>query len=148
MRALPKEKRLNAIALLQHGRSNCWGISQSTCYRIRKEYVPHVEPSRGGRPKSITPAQRQACVRAIIIGGLDNVVDTRNALSEHLNVVVSTNTTRQALHEASLGSLGKQKKSLLTAKNVHSKLEFDEHHEDWTIHDWYRVSFSDKTKIN
>ena len=29
-------------------------------------------------------AQQQACVKTIRIGGLDNVVDARNALSEHL----------------------------------------------------------------
>ena len=63
-----------------------------------------MEPSKEGRPRSITLAQRQVCVRAIAIGGLDNVVDVRNALSEHLKVVVSTNTTRHALHEEGLKS--------------------------------------------
>ena len=37
----------------------------------------------GGRPRTITLAQQEACVGAITIGGLDNVVDVRNALSEH-----------------------------------------------------------------
>ena len=46
---------------------------------------------------------QEACVRAIIVGGLDNVVDVRNALSKRLNVVVSTNTMMHALHEAGLG---------------------------------------------
>ena len=83
------------IAMLQHGRSTrevskFLGIFESTCSRIHRECVPHVEPSRGGR----------ACVRAITVGGLDNVVNVRNALNEHLNVVVSTNTMRCALHEA------------------------------------------------
>ena len=27
-------------------------------------------------------------------------------------------------------------------------MEFAQHHQDWTIHDWYRVLFSDETKIN
>ena len=54
---------------------------------------------------SITPTQQRACVRAIIVSGLNNVVDAKNALSEHLNVIVSTKTLRQALHEVGLGSL-------------------------------------------
>lgn len=37
-------------------------------------------------------AQRRACVRTIAIGGLDSDEDVRIALSERLNVVVSTNT--------------------------------------------------------
>jgi hypothetical protein len=52
-----------------------------------------------------------ACVRTIIIGGLDIVVDMRNALSEHLIVVVSTNIVRHTLHEAGLRSLEKCRKS-------------------------------------
>ena len=54
----------------------------------------------------------------IIIDGLYNVVDVRNALSEHLNMITSTNTMRHALHEANIGSSKKQKKSLLMTKNV------------------------------
>ena len=38
-------------------------------------------------------------------------------------------------------------KSLLTIKNVRCKLEFAQHHQDWTTHDWYRVILSDETKI-
>ena len=90
--------------------SKMLNISQSTCSKICRACVPHVEPSRGGCAKSITLAQRRACVRAIIVGGLDNVVDMRNALSEHLNVAVSTNIVRHTLHEASLGSLEKCRK--------------------------------------
>ena len=58
-------------------------------------------------PKKITPAQRRRCVKTITIGGLDTIVDMGNVLSEHLNVVVSTNTMRSALHEACLESLKK-----------------------------------------
>ena len=34
------------------------------------------------------------------------------------------------------------------AKNVHCKLEFAQGLQDWTIHDWCRVIFSDETKID
>ena len=68
-------------------------------------------------------------------------------MNEHLNVVVSTNTMRRALHDASLGSLEKQNKLLLTIKNVHCKLEFAQRHQYWTIHDWYKMIIDDATKI-
>ena len=74
--------------MIHHGHitlevSKLLGISQSTCYRTCRECVSHVEPSRGGHPKSTTRAQQRACARAITVGGLDNVVDMKNALSEH-----------------------------------------------------------------
>ena len=73
----------------------------------------------------------------------------RNALSEHLEyVVVSTNRVRHALHEACLGSLEKQKKSLLKANKVHCNLEFAQCHQALTNHDWCRVILGDETKIN
>ena len=88
------------------------------------------------------------CIRAITLDGLNTAIDVRNALNKQLNVVVSTNTLKHTFHEASLRSLRKQKKSLLTAKNMHSMLEFAERHKDWSVHDWNRVIFSDETKIN
>ena len=107
MRAIPKVKWLNAIAMLQHGRSThqvskFLGIYESTCSRICNECLPHVEPSGRGHPRSTTPIQRRVCVRAITVGELNNnVVDVKNALTEDLNMVESTNTMRHALHEAS-----------------------------------------------
>ena len=111
---------------------------------IRIECVYHVEPSRGGCPRSTTLAQQRACVRTIIIGGLGNVVDVGNALSEHLNVAVSTNIVRHALHDASLGSLEKQKKLLHTAKNVCCMLENAQRHQGQTIHqsEGWRISIT------
>lgn len=47
-------------------------------------------------------SSRQACVRAITVDGLDNIIVVRNILSEYLNVVVSTNTMKHALHKLSL----------------------------------------------
>ena len=34
------------------------------------------------------------------------------------------------------------------AKNVRCRLEFSQRHQDWTIHDLYRVIFNDETKVN
>ena len=34
------------------------------------------------------------------------------------------------------------------AKNVCCRLELAQHHQDWTIHDEYRMIFSDEIKIN
>ena len=34
------------------------------------------------------------------------------------------------------------------AKNVCYRLKFAQRYQDWTIHDWYRVIFTNETKIN
>ena len=62
-------------------------------------------------------------------------------MGEQLKVVASTNTLKRVFHEVRLGSLEKQKKPLLLANNRRCKLEFARRHQDWTIHDWYRVFF-------
>ena len=72
----------------------------------------------------------------------------KNALCEQLNVVVRTNTVRRALHEVDLGSLEKYVLLLLIAKNACYTFEFAQRHQDWSIHDRYRVIFSVETKIN
>ena len=42
----------------------------------------------------------------------------------------------------------KHKKPLPTAKNVRCRLKFAQCHQDWTIHDWYRLINIDETKMN
>ena len=94
-----------------------------------------MELSREGHRRSITLAQQQTCARAIIVGGLDNVVDVRYALGEHLNVVVSTNTMRRALHEAGLGHLRSKRSCCSQSRICFVGLEFAQCHQDLTIHD-------------
>ena len=154
MSALPEEERLNAITVLQHGRAHvkcqiCWVSLNLHTRGIIDIVFLMWSLSTGGRLRNINPTQQWMCVKTIVVGGLDNVVDARIALSEHLNVVVSTNTVKCALHEASFGSSKKLKKLLLlTTKNVYCKLEFAQHHQDWTIHDWYMMIFSEEIKFN
>ena len=65
-------------------------------------------------------------------------------MSKNLNVVVSTNTMRHALHEACLWSLESEKKLLRTSEIVCCMLEFVDCHQYWTIHDWYRAIYSNE----
>ena len=54
-------------------------------------------------PKKYHPCSTMSVCKTIIIGGLDNVVDMRNALSEHLNVVVSNNIENMHFMKQILG---------------------------------------------
>lgn len=40
-------------------------------------------------------------IRTIIVDGVDNPIDMKNVLSEHLNVVLGTNILKYKLHESS-----------------------------------------------
>ena len=71
----------------------------------------------------------------------------KNVLGEHLIVVVSTNTTRHALHNM-FGVIRDVEEVFVHGQECALQLEFAQCHQDWTIHDWYEVIFSDHTKIN
>ena len=42
----------------------------------------------------------------------------------------------------------KKKRPLLSAKHCKSHLDFAHAHKDWTVEDWKKVIWTDKTKIN
>ena len=42
----------------------------------------------------------------------------------------------------------KRKRPLLSAKHCKAHLDYAHAHKDWTVEDWKRVVWSDKTKIN
>lgn len=61
---LPKEKRVNAIVLLQQGWithevSKLLNVFESICLRIVRKYVFHLEPIRRRLPWSLTPIRRR-----------------------------------------------------------------------------------------
>ena len=42
----------------------------------------------------------------------------------------------------------KQKQPFLSKKHRRLRMDFAEAHKDWTVKDWKRVIWSDKTKVN
>jgi uncharacterized UBP type Zn finger protein len=79
---------------------------------------------------------------------MDNAVSVRKQLDKDLEVTVSADTVRRALHRSGLGTIERKKKPMLSMKNVKKRLEWCKNHRDWTIDDWKRVVWSDETKIN
>ena len=66
---------------------------------------------------------------------------------KHVNYYV-TSLWGVFLIEARLGAQLQQRKTLLSRKHVLACLRFGQMYGNWTIDDWKRVIFSDKTKIN
>jgi len=52
------------------------------------------------------------------------------------------------LKEVGFHSVTKKKMSMLKASHHQHRLKFARDHENWTVEDWKRVLWSDKTEIN
>ena len=115
---------------------------------IRAQHFPDLPASPGGRPTKLSPQNKRFCIRAITSGHIQTGVAVTKKLESELGVKVCDRTVRNALHEAGLGAMEKEKRPKLSAKNIRARLQFAKLHQYWTISDWERVIFSDETKIN
>jgi len=61
---------------------------------------------------------------------------------------VSSQTIRRVLKKHSFKAVVKKKKPLLSARHRKARLAFAQKYRKWTVEDWKRVIWSDKTKIN
>jgi transposase len=96
-----------------------------------------------GRPKKTTERDNRLIVRKATIS-------RRRTLSDITNLApinISKSTTRRVLKEAGLKKYIAAKKPFLTAKHIADRLQWALEHKDWTLEDWIRVIWSDKSKI-
>ena len=153
MRPLTTDTQQSVLADLRQGLSarqvaKQFRISKSTVGKVRKEHLPDLRKSRGGRPHTLSPQNKRFCVRAITSGKLETAISIVTELRNKLDVKVSDRTVRRALQEAGLEAAEKEEKPKLSAKNIKARLEFAKRHQHWTVEDWKRVIWSDETKIN
>jgi transposase len=124
------------------------GVSRFSVRKIRKEHRPDAATAKGGRPHKLSAQNKRYLVRAVTSGRLDTAVAANKLLKTELSINISDDTVRRALVEAGLEASPKEKKPLLSKKNVQARLDFAHRHQHWTIADWERVIWSDETKIN
>ena len=104
--------------------------------------------ARGGRPRRLTATDHRWLVRTVTSGQADNATQLAKLLENNTGKSISKDTIRWALKMNGLKSMVKRKKPRLTTKHIRSQLEFAMRYQHWTVEDWNRVIFSDKTKIN
>jgi hypothetical protein len=75
-------------------------------------------------------------------------VKVAECLENDIGKKVGVETVHRALRKAGLGAIEKSKKPLLSAKNIRNRLSWFIARKDWTVDDWKRVIWSDKTKVN
>lgn len=96
----------------------------------------------------LSTADRRYCVRKVTVGRVDNAVKIRKLLEIEVGMVVSVDTIRRAFRGSGLGAIEKPKKPKLSKANARKRLAWCKSHRDWTVNDWKRVVWSDKTKVN
>jgi hypothetical protein len=122
-------------------------VSLGTISKINKELDFNKENNHGGCPSKLSAHDKQSIIRQITSGKLDNAVQATQFINNTLTNPVHPQTARNALKEAGLQSATK-KVPMLTQTHWQRWLKFAHYHENWTVEDWKRVSWSNETKIN
>jgi transposase len=153
MKPTPFSQQSTVISLLQEGYSlhqiqSKTGLGKSTIGRIKKTVDEDKENNKGGRPSKLSTRDKQAIIRQITTGKLDNAVQATHYINNILSSPVTPQTVRNALKENNLRSVVKQKRPLLKKVHHQNRLKFAQNHANWTVEDWKRVLWSDETKIN
>ena len=153
MKSIPTSKRANILVLTESGltarqiASNT-GLGKSTVAKVIKELLPEKENVKLGRPSKLSSLDKNRIVSSITTGKADNAVQATHLMNPVLASPISAQTTCNVLKAASLKAVVKKKKPLLSVKHRKRRLDFAFKYKDWTVEDWTRFIWSDKTKIN
>ena len=107
-----------------------------------------VKSDKRGRPKLLSSRGDQYLDRLVTIKGKENAVKARDTLENDFQKTVSAQTVRRSLRRSGLTPFVKPQKPLLSERNRKKRLDWSHNYVDWTVEDWKRVIWSDKTKSN
>ncbi|KAI1007384.1 hypothetical protein K3495_g835 [Podosphaera aphanis] len=125
-------------------------VNRSPCVvsRLRKTISNIGSGSKDGRPSKLRPRLRRQIVHDITNETHRTPKKVAAALKEAYSVSVTPQTVRNVLQKAGLKAGKKVKKPALASRPRKGRLNFAQKHKEWTIEDWKRVIWSDKTKID
>ena len=152
MKPVSSDKKNSAVQLLSQGISirdvaAQVNISAATIGRIAQRNLPDRANNRPGRPRLLSDTDKRKIIRDITSGNYDTAAQVSRSLT-HDTSTVSCTTIRRVLKEGGLHAAPKVKKPLLSLRHRKARMEFATRHKDWTVDDWYKVVWSDETKIN
>ena len=124
------------------------GVSIGTVSMVRKNHRPNMPKSLGGCPTKLSESDARHATRLISSGKADTAVQVHKVLQGITNQDFSVQTVRRKLKQAGMKSAVKKKRPFLSKHHQKQRLDFAIAHQDWTVDDWKRVIWSDKTKIN
>lgn len=143
--------KLRIIELLKEGNAqkkvaNMIGCSQSTISDLKKKYEETgsvINRKKCGRPRATCKRDDRK---------LRNIVkNTRRLTSKQINIIweqnVSNRTVRNRLNEMGFAFRKAKMKPFLTKRHKRERLQWCRDHANWTVTDWYKVIFSDESRV-
>ncbi|GBB92711.1 hypothetical protein RclHR1_20450005 [Rhizophagus clarus] len=124
--------------------------SHVTILNLKKKYeeTSKVEDKqRSGWPRKLNERNERTIIRRLMTNECSNAVQLKKSLQINDEINVSSNTVRRALKRNGLSARVKRKKPLLSKKHRENRLKFAKRFKDWTVSDWNRVVWSDKSKF-
>src|SRR6266576_6607223 len=131
-----------------HSIASTTGVHASTISRLRSKEHSELNKSSGGHPTKLSPTNIHHAVHLITIRKAENAVQFTKSIKNITNQSLSPSTVHLHLKKAGMKAVVKTKRPLLSAKHRKARLDYAYAHKDWTVEDWRRVVWSDKTKIN
>ncbi|QRV86894.1 Transposase [Ceratobasidium sp. AG-Ba] len=119
-------------------------VSHGTISNVRSEYRPDIKTATAGLPRKLSQTAVRYAVRLVTHNNHVSAVQATRMLCELSGGLISPETVCCALKEA----VKQVKKLKLTRKAKLERIAFAEAHLHWTIDDWWRVLWSEETKIN
>ena len=153
MRPISAAQHSSVVSLLNEGYSQCQiqaktGLGKDTVGRISKEVEGDKENHARGHPSELSTCDKKTIICQITTGKLDNAVQATKFINSIIPDPVSVQTVRRTLKEVGFYLATKKKVPMLKACHYRCRLNFARDYENWTVEDWKRVLWSDKTKIN
>jgi transposase len=153
MKKISKEKKNNIVHLLEKGIparqiARQLQVDEKTVRKIQNEVCPAVKKFKGGCPAKISKATTRCTQRAVTSGKANTATKVARQPRDDAIANVHPITVRRALRRVSLVARRKINKPRLQDRHKKLRLEFAKKHASWTVEDWSRVIWSDKTKIN
>jgi transposase len=144
MKKLSSSQVEHILFLLDQGHSanaisKSTGVSIGKVSSLRSEHCPDLPKSVSGRPHLLTPRDIEYTKHNMRRGKITNAVQAARALQNVTNTRVTPRTVCQGLKNSGWKAIVKRKRLKLTQAHKHARLDFAEHHKEWTLADFKLV---------
>ena len=124
------------------------GLGLGTISPIYSQHHSNLPKSFRGCPVKLSSANFNYGWCIICMGKVDNAVQMDKALQDVTNQFIYAQIVHCQLKIKGMRPVVKRKRPLLKPHHRGARIEFAERHLEWTIEDWKKVIWPDKTNIN